>query len=619
MSGRLLVLYASQTGCAQDCAECIAREAKARCIPVALRSMDDYDKANLVHESCVVFVCSTAGQGDEPDSMKGFWKFLLRKSLPADVLSHLEFTVFGLGDSSYEKYNYPAKKLHKRLLQLGARSLYPKGEGDDQHYLGAYKYGSVDGTFAPWRKGLWQVLQLRYPTYQEPAEQQARPLPRYRFRQPNEAAGPHESSVSQQLSGFVMSTVVQNDRLTSADHFQDVRHITLQLPSGTQLSLSVFSCCWMSTHAARNSYAPGDVACVLPQNDPKLVDELLAYMQWQDIADDAVVLEPSEAEGHGAMPRLAKTQTTLRQILTHLVSPFSTPRRYFFELMSFFADTTTSLGEQQREKLLELASTQGQDALLDYAARPKRTCFEVLQDFTACKFPAEYVFDFFSEMRERQFSIASACTADSAPVGAATVHLELCVAVVQYKTKLHIPRAGVCTTWLGRLAGGDAVPIKIRRGTFRLPKDIATPVICIGPGTGVAPMKSLVEERTRLGATENYLFFGSRNAAKDYYYEQQWSALIEQGKLNVYTAFSRDQEGKVYVQHSIRKHGALVYDLITRRNAHIYLSGNANRMPVDVRDTLVAILQSEGNLSRDAAQAYLAQMKSERRFQEETW
>ncbi|RHZ61877.1 hypothetical protein Glove_345g36 [Diversispora epigaea] len=154
---QLLILYGSQTGYAQDIAERIERQARRRLFKTRLFSMDSYDRTNLINEELVIFICSTTGQGDEPDNMRKFWKFLLRKNLPNDILNQLRFAVFGLGDSSYVKYNWPAKKLHKRLTQLGGQSLLSRGEGDDQHYLG------VDGTFDPWLEELWKILMEKYP------------------------------------------------------------------------------------------------------------------------------------------------------------------------------------------------------------------------------------------------------------------------------------------------------------------------------------------------------------------------------------------------------------------------------------------------------------------------
>ena len=120
---RILILYGSQTGTAQEVAERVFREALRLHFKVRISSMDDYSIRDLIHEQLTVMVTSTTGQGDEPDNMKKFWKFLLRKNLPRDSLTKMRFGVLGLGDSSYPKFNFVAKKLHKRLLQLGQFSI----------------------------------------------------------------------------------------------------------------------------------------------------------------------------------------------------------------------------------------------------------------------------------------------------------------------------------------------------------------------------------------------------------------------------------------------------------------------------------------------------------------
>lgn len=149
---RLTILYGSQTGTAQDVAERIYRESKLYHFNGPVQSMDCYDVKNLIKEIFVIFVCSTTGQGDEPDNMKLFWKFLLRENLPRDSLSGLKFGVLGLGDSSYHKFNFVAKRLVKRLSQLGGKEILPIGLCDDQHDLGA----SV--VYFPWISDLWTTL-----------------------------------------------------------------------------------------------------------------------------------------------------------------------------------------------------------------------------------------------------------------------------------------------------------------------------------------------------------------------------------------------------------------------------------------------------------------------------
>lgn len=157
MDRKLVILYGSQTGTAQDLAEYVWRESKRYHFTGSVVSMDKYNAQELVNEQFVIFVCSTTGQGDEPDNMKSFWKFLLRRSLPNDFLNDLRFGVLGLGDSSYEKFNFVAKRLNKRLQQLGGTMLVPTGLCDDQHDLGP------SAVYVDWMNKLWDELIIHAP------------------------------------------------------------------------------------------------------------------------------------------------------------------------------------------------------------------------------------------------------------------------------------------------------------------------------------------------------------------------------------------------------------------------------------------------------------------------
>ncbi|KAL8034502.1 hypothetical protein ABFX02_12G032900 [Erythranthe guttata] len=150
---KLLILYASQTGNAMDAAERLGREAERRgCPSVCLLSIDEFQPSDLPNKEAVIFVVSTTGQGDNPDSMKGFWRFLLQKNLTREWLKGVHYAVFGLGDSGYQKYNFVAKKLDKRLSDLGADAIVERGMGDDQHPSG------YEGALDPWMSALWNML-----------------------------------------------------------------------------------------------------------------------------------------------------------------------------------------------------------------------------------------------------------------------------------------------------------------------------------------------------------------------------------------------------------------------------------------------------------------------------
>ncbi|KAJ3092732.1 NADPH-dependent diflavin oxidoreductase 1 [Quaeritorhiza haematococci] len=507
---RLLILYGSQTGTAEEVAERIAREGRKCNYSVQVFAMDEYPKAELVNEKLVIFVCSTTGQGEEPDNMK----------------------------ASRNEFNFPAKKLNKRLAQLGAHCILPRGDGDDQHRLGL-------------------------------------------FLTPEEIKQNASETRAAEISH--PAKVLRNLRMTSDDHFQDVRHLEFEIPPGVR-------------------YEAGDVMVIPPRNLPHEVQEVIDFFSWQSIADQPFKLVPTRDDVR-IPSRWPKVQT-LRELLEKRLDVFGRPRRYFFELLSYF-----TADENHEEKLREFASAEGQDELYTYCHRPKRTIFEVLQDFHTAKFPMEYLLDLVQPMRPRSFSIASSLMAHPE-------RIHLTVAVVSYKSSLKKIRKGICSNWLSTLKPGDEVEFSITKGTMRsLSPD--SPLIMIAPGTGVAPMRSFLQDRVARGIQKNVLFFGCRNATKDFLYCDEMQSYAQSGQLALHTAFSRDQDDKIYVQHRILENSTTVWDLIENQKATIMLSGNAKRMPIDVADVLVEVFQTAGNMDKAQAERYLADLEKKNRFQQD--
>ncbi|CAI2170561.1 4830_t:CDS:10 [Funneliformis geosporum] len=577
---QILILYGSQTGCAQDVAERISRQAKRRRFKTRIYSMDAYDRDNLINENLVIFVCSTTGQGDEPDNMRKFWKYLLRKNLPNDILNQMKFSVFGLGDSSYLRYNWPAKKLYKRLLQLGAQSILPRGDGDDQHYLG------IDGGLDPWLEELWKVLMYMYPLPssldilpEDFLTKSFTPAPSFRIEFIDRKLDLDDENLSRH---DMYSYLTKNERVTSHEHFQDVRHMEFNI------------------NDSDFKYDPGDVLVVRPKNLSEEVDEFIKMMDWEEIADNAFVLVPNDDEDR-KVPSHWDSILTLRKLFENYLDIFSTPRRSFFEFLSFF---TTD--ENHTEKLREFCSAEGQDDLYAYNQRVRRTIVEVFQDFPSAKIQLEYIPDMFPELQPRQFSISS-----SSKVHPGQIHLT--VAIVQYKTRLQKPRRGVCTNWMSSLKPGECeIPVIITKGTMRLPTSISIPVIFIGPGTGVSVMRAFLEDRIYEGATGIYI---SKiwNRDKDFYYQEQWDRYVNEGKLKLFVAFSRDQDNKRYVQHVLKGNAKLVYDILYNRE------GRADKMPNDVIEAFKSILISEGEMTNEQAEKYMLMIEKTKRYQQEVW
>lgn len=244
---RLVILYGSQTGTAEDVAERIGRQARRYRFCVSVMAMNDYPVKELIKEKLVLFVCATTGQGEEPDNMKRFWSFLLRKSLPHTSLKALTYTVIGLGDSTYLKFNFTAKRLRRRLDQLGAKCGVEPLHADEQHELGA------DGMIDPWLEGFWKfVLGLHpLPVGCPPLSDDELPVPKYTVLGDTEVI----TNPSIAKENVFFGILISNERVTSREHFQDVRLIKLDVGG-----LAV-------------DFDPGDIVVVHPENCKEDVKE----------------------------------------------------------------------------------------------------------------------------------------------------------------------------------------------------------------------------------------------------------------------------------------------------------------------------------------------------------
>ncbi|KAH9072831.1 riboflavin synthase domain-like protein, partial [Lactarius deliciosus] len=593
-SHTLTIIYATETGNAQDYAgriACYCRRAHFRC---RVFDVDKYPLSEILSERIAIFVVATSGTGKEPRTMTPFWKSLLRSDLPPDFFDDLHYAVFGLGDSSYEKFCWPAKKLTRRLEQLGARSICPRAEGDTQHTLG------TDGAFQPWVStlvhGLLKLLPLPPHLSLLPAEELPTPrvtiIPATREDLQNE----HDPLLGDDR--YHTFEITENERITADDWYQEVRHL-------------VFRCSDVL------AYDPGDVAVVHPKASPVDVDSFLTTMGWSNVADDPIqmrhVFEDQSLPDH--LPRVS----TLRSLFTSHLDINAVPKRSFFWFLKHFA-----ADEREREKLGEFSSPDGAEELYEYATRLRRTIREVVAEFRSVRVPRDYIFDVFPPLRAREFSIAS-----SASVHPHEVHL--CVAIIDYKTKLKARRRGVGTLFFPRLLfllcsnplrPGATLRLGITNGLLALPPDPTTPVICVGPGTGVAPVRAVLEARVHVGAEDNTLYFGHRASGKDAHYSHEWTALAEAGKLTYRVTASRDgPEGtrRVYVQDLIRQDAKRVWELVHDKRAWVYISGSSNKMPAGVRAALVEIAREEGKMGEEEARAYVARMEKEERLFEECW
>ncbi|XP_046383966.1 NADPH-dependent diflavin oxidoreductase 1 [Ischnura elegans] len=598
MEKKFIVLYGSQTGTAEEVAERLWKKIKCLNFQGFVKPMDEYEVVRLIHEPLVIFVCSTTGQGEEPDNMKNFWRFLLRKNLPAHSLAGVSFAVLGLGDSSYTKFNFVAKRLYRRLIQLGGTALTPIGLADDQHDLGP------DAVVEPWEKNLISSICNRYQIPIEiKLESPGNFLTRYKAIVVPDAEVSESLLLSEKESekerfqkGWSMecpvdAVVRENTRITSENHFQDVRLLKFSTDS--------------------LEYSPGDVLMVCPHNLKENVDkffEVTSFKPEQRIClhtnDPDVTPPPSKfrsvSEGGGG-------GITVRECAETVWDLSRQPGRQTLALMSTF-----STNELEKEKLEELASTEGQDDYLSYVCRPRRSMIELLADFpmTTAALTLDQTFDVLRPIRPRAFSIASSSKAHPGEI-------HLLVAVVNYKTRIVTPRLGLCSNWLARLSPGEKIPIWVRRGSLRFPSEPSTPLIMVGPGTGIAPFRSFISEQVAMNnasADKLVLFFGCRNKSGDYLCGNEWENWRRDNKIIFFCAYSRDQPDKVYVQHLIKKEGDTLKKLLLDKKGMFMIAGNAKFMPTQVKEAMLEALEIQEN-----QEEFMNMLETQGRLQTETW
>jgi sulfite reductase alpha subunit-like flavoprotein len=307
---------------------------------------------------------------------------------------------------------------------------------------------------------------------------------------------------------------------------------------------------------------------------------------------------------------------TLHELFTVHLATLATPSRSFFDLMAHFASD-----EMQREKLEEFASPMGQPELHKYCTREYRTFAEVLQEFASVTIPLAHLIEAIPRLQPRLFSISSSPLAHPG-------RAHITMAVVHFKTPYKREKHGICSSWLASLSPGSLVPVWIRKGSFRLPADTSKPVIMVGPGTGIAPFRAmchhLAAQRNVAPDTQSFgavdVYFGNRRRSGDYLYESEWKQFEDQGVIRaIHTAFSRDQDSKVYVQHRLGENANQVWQVLHEQGGYFMLAGNSDKMPQDVLKTIESIAQAKVGCDQEKATAYVKMLQKKHHYVVETW
>ncbi len=333
------------------------------------------------------------------------------------------------------------------------------------------------------------------------------------------------------------------------------------------------------------NYVAGDALGVIPANAPALVAALIAKL---GICPGSAVTTP---DGESA---------NLRDALINN-----------FDITNVNKALLTKWAAASGSAELEALLNGEKDALNDFLWG--RDVLDLATEYPVSFESAEAFTGMLKKIMPRLYSIASSPKAHPGQV-------HLCVGAVRY-TARDRKRGGVCSTYMAdRLQAGSTAKVFIHTNkNFRTPEDGATPIIMVGPGTGIAPFRAFWQDRLASGATGgNWMFFGNPYKATDYCYEEELAALTAEGKLKLSVAWSRDQAEKVYVQHLMVKEGEELWQWL-EAGACFYVCGDASRMAKDVDAALHQVIQTWGHKTEEEAQQYVADMKKNRRYQRDVY
>ncbi|NHB62440.1 NADPH-dependent assimilatory sulfite reductase flavoprotein subunit [Photorhabdus sp. RW14-46] len=538
----ITLISASQTGNARRLAEQLREDLLAQKLNVNLFNAGDYKFKQIAQEKILIIIASTQGEGEPAEEAVALYKYLYSKKAPK--LNDTVFAVFGLGDTSYERFCQAGKDFDNRLNELGAQRLLERVDGDVEYQQVADQ----------WRKQLTGILKQRIPT------ETGTEITSAQDRSVNEVF-----STSYTKQAPLIAALATCQKITGRGSDKDIRHIEIDLgDSGLR-------------------YQPGDALGVWFENDPELVDEVLNLLWLQGT-------EQVEVNGQKLSLREA--------LISHVELTQNT---------SVIVEKYAVLAKD--EKLLSLIADK--QALQQYAHN--KPIADMIRE-AASQPEAQQFIDLLRPLTPRLYSISS-----SQAEMENEVHLT--VGVVRYEIDGRARTGGASGYLADRLQENSDIRIFIEHNdNFRLPADPRTPVIMIGPGTGIAPFRAFMQQREADGAEgKNWLFFGNPHFTEDFLYQVEWQRYVKDGLLTrIDLAWSRDQQHKIYVQDKLREQGEAVWCWI-KEGAHLYVCGDANRMAKDVEHALLDIIAEHGGMDTEQADEFLSELRFERRYQRDVY
>lgn len=526
------ILFGSQTGTCETLAKKAAKQLAAANCDAKVVDMSEVSPAELAAMENLLLITSTYGEGEPPDNAHALHRDLMADTAPG--LLGVRFAVLGLGDSSYPDFCQCSKEFDARLEALGAQRMTATVEVD----------GDPDTLFPKWLEAVQAALGAA-----------AGSAPLVEREEVEEA-----EAVFDKKRPFP-AKLLKSENLNKEGSSKAVYHVEISL------------------EGSGFSYEVGDALGVYPENNARLVDEIIESAGFTP--DERAPVPHGEDQ------------------------PLFDALRYHYDISVLTEPFLLACARLTRNESLQaiVADESGRKAYLE-----GRGLVDPITDF-GVKFPTtEYLVAPLRALNPRLYSISSSPKAHPGEV-------HLTVGKVTYDMHGR-QRLGVCSSYLAEHEGQRPVKVYLHANpAFRLTGNNEAPVIMIGPGTGIAPFRAFLEEREARGAKgPNWLFFGDQHAATDFLYEKQIGGWLKSGLLSrLDTAFSRDQAEKVYVQDRILEQAEMFFSWL-EAGGYIYICGDASRMAKDVDKAIHKVVEVAGGQSEEEARAYVDALKKAKRY-----
>jgi homodimeric pyruvate:ferredoxin (flavodoxin) oxidoreductase len=582
----LLILFGTDTGVTEGLAKKFSGMCAERNLKV--RKTIDLDEVSEVDElkeaaagALVVVMCSTCGHGDFPQNASLFWSMLASPDLAPGELSGIRFCSFAMGDRSYtDTFCEAGKLIDNRMKELGATQILEMGIGDDRDE------DKWETGFNVWLPKFWEAIKAP-----EPMDDGAPKQPLFGVTLHTET-----QHVPVQICppGATLLEVSENKSLTPAGYERDIRHFTL------------------NTAGIDFPFDLGDAVALYYQNLPEDVDQALAWFGLDgNIAVTADCLSDNVSERH----RQAFSQrVTIRQIFTELLDVFGRPNKSFCSDLARFATKA-----EEKKALLALAA--GGDEWKK-VTDSSFSFFDICKQFPSAKPPLDQIMSIFPLSKPRLYSVASS------PFYAPGV-IDLTIVINRWKAPATEKMVtGSCTRFIEHVPVGARVAATAVCGTFKFSEDDKTPMVMVGLGTGIAPVRSFVQDKLYkknkgIDVGPMVIFYGCRREKEELFYKEEWAMFKEKGVLTELQGAFQFENGtnppkQIFVSDKMIENPALITENLMSKGGYFYMCGPAVATP-SVQKALKQCVAEKGGLGAEKAEAWFDELMSTGRYSEESY